>query len=85
MLNLAEADLTDLALAKKLSQVPEKSILLLEDVDAAFASRTESQDQVISNSQVPHRLDPGIAWYCRKFVINIQFLYKYKYPSKKYL
>ena len=60
MLNLAEADLTDLALAQKLSQVPEKSILLLEDVDAAFASRSVSQDKIGSNPQVVHRIDSGI-------------------------
>ena len=41
LLNLADADLTDLALAQKLSQVPERSILLLEDVDAAFISRSD--------------------------------------------
>ena len=58
MLNLAEADLTDLALAKKLSQVPEKSILLLEDVDAAFASKYTSSNTNLDSHQNP-RLDSG--------------------------
>ena len=58
VLNLAEADLTDLALAKKLSQVPEKSILLLEDVDAAFTSRSEATDS--NKLQSPSHLASGI-------------------------
>ena len=59
VLNLAEADLTDLALAKKLSQVPDKSILLLEDVDAAFASRSSSPNTNIDRQQISPRLDSG--------------------------
>ena len=59
VLNLAEADLTDLALAKKLSQVPDKSILLLEDVDAAFASRSSSPNTNINSQQVSPRVDSG--------------------------
>ena len=59
LLNLAEADLTDLALAKKLSQVPEKSILLLEDVDAAFASRNASSHTDSNTHQIAPRLDSG--------------------------
>ena len=58
VLNLAEAELTDLALAKKLSQVPEKSILLLEDVDAAFTSRSEATDS--SKLHSPSHLASGI-------------------------
>ena len=58
-MNLAEADLTDLALAKKLSQVPDKSILLLEDVDAAFASRSSSANINIDSQQISPRLDSG--------------------------
>ena len=59
VLNLAEADLTDLALAKKLSQVPEKSILLLEDVDAAFTSRSEVTDS--NKLQPPSHLASGMS------------------------
>ena len=59
LLNLAEADLTDLALAKKLSQVPEKSILLLEDVDAAFASRSTQSNTNLNSHQITTRLDSG--------------------------
>ena len=71
MLNLAEADLTDLALAKKLSQVPEKSILLLEDVDAAFASRFTSVNSITNNPQVATRLDSGTVSICQNYPISI--------------
>ena len=47
-----------MALAKKLSQVPEKSILLLEDVDAAFTSRSEATDP--NKLQSPSHLASGI-------------------------
>jgi len=56
-----------LALAKKLSQVPEKSILLLEDVDAAFTSRSEVTDS--NKLQPPSHLASGIiyAWLITYF------------------
>ena len=59
LLNLADADLTDLALAQKLSQVPERSILLLEDVDAAFSSRSE-QRKISNTSQLQSTMSSGI-------------------------
>lgn len=39
MINLSEVGMTDDLLAQLLTQLPEKSILLLEDVDAALANR----------------------------------------------
>ncbi|KAK3394483.1 BCS1 N terminal-domain-containing protein [Podospora didyma] len=41
MINLSEVGMTDDLLAQLLTQLPEKSILLLEDVDAALANRRE--------------------------------------------
>ncbi|KAK3299998.1 BCS1 N terminal-domain-containing protein [Chaetomium fimeti] len=41
MINLSEMGMTDDLLAQLLTQLPEKSILLLEDVDAALANRRE--------------------------------------------
>ncbi|KAK1755173.1 BCS1 N terminal-domain-containing protein [Echria macrotheca] len=41
MVNLSEVGITDDLLAQLLTQLPEKSILLLEDVDAAFANRRQ--------------------------------------------
>ena len=59
LLNLADADLTDLALAQKLSQVPERSILLLEDVDAAFISRSDEHHKDSSSSSTMMKLGSG--------------------------
>ncbi|KAK3341143.1 BCS1 N terminal-domain-containing protein [Lasiosphaeria hispida] len=41
MINLSEVGITDDLLAQLLTQLPEKSILLLEDVDAAFTNRRQ--------------------------------------------
>ncbi|KAK5663675.1 hypothetical protein OQA88_4106 [Cercophora sp. LCS_1] len=41
MINLSEIGITDDLLAQLLTQLPERSILLLEDVDAAFANRRQ--------------------------------------------
>jgi chaperone BCS1 len=41
MINLSEMGMTDDLLAQLLTQLPEKSILLLEDVDAALANRRQ--------------------------------------------
>lgn len=45
MLNLSEATLTDDRLNHLMNHVPERSILLLEDVDSAFNERKQSDDQ----------------------------------------
>ncbi|KAI7903939.1 BCS1 N terminal-domain-containing protein [Cokeromyces recurvatus] len=45
ILNLSERGLTDDRLNHLLSNVPERSIMLLEDVDAAFTKRTQSDNQ----------------------------------------
>lgn len=45
LLNLSERGLTDDRLNHLLNVAPEQSIILLEDVDAAFASREEVQQQ----------------------------------------
>ena len=60
LLNLADADLTDLALAQKLSQVPERSILLLEDVDAAFVSRSEELNHSLGKLHSSSRTVSGM-------------------------
>jgi mitochondrial chaperone BCS1 len=44
-LNLSERGLTDDRLNHLLSNVPERSIMLLEDIDAAFAKRNQSDNQ----------------------------------------
>ncbi|KAK4449311.1 P-loop containing nucleoside triphosphate hydrolase protein [Podospora aff. communis PSN243] len=41
MVNLSEVGITDDLLAQLLTQLPEKSLLLLEDVDAAFQNRRQ--------------------------------------------
>jgi len=41
MINLSEVGITDDLLAQLLTQLPEKSLLLLEDVDAAFSNRRQ--------------------------------------------
>jgi chaperone BCS1 len=43
VLNLSERGLSDDRLNHLLTVAPEHSIILLEDVDAAFASREDSQ------------------------------------------
>ncbi|KAI8084916.1 BCS1 N terminal-domain-containing protein [Halteromyces radiatus] len=45
ILNLSERGLTDDRLNHLLSNVPERSIMLLEDVDAAFTKRAQSDNQ----------------------------------------
>eukprot|EP01039_Chlorochromonas_danica_P009710 gene9710-10740_t len=47
ILNLSERGLTDDRLALALSTVPSHSIILLEDVDAAFPSRTEANTAAV--------------------------------------
>ncbi|OLL22730.1 Mitochondrial chaperone BCS1 [Neolecta irregularis DAH-3] len=45
ILNLSTRGLTDDRLNHLLTNVPEQSILLLEDIDAAFSGRSQSDDQ----------------------------------------
>jgi chaperone BCS1 len=45
LLNLSERGLTDDRLNHLLSNTPERSILLLEDIDAAFNQRAQSDKQ----------------------------------------
>ncbi|CAN6634685.1 mitochondrial chaperone Bcs1p [Trichomonascus vanleenenianus] len=45
ILNLSERTLTDDRLNHLMNHVPERSILLLEDIDAAFTERKQSDDQ----------------------------------------
>lgn len=45
ILNLSERGLTDDRLNHLLSNVPERSIMLLEDIDAAFTKRTQTDNQ----------------------------------------
>ncbi|KAI7888866.1 BCS1 N terminal-domain-containing protein [Mucor mucedo] len=45
ILNLSERGLTDDRLNHLLSNVPERSIMLLEDIDAAFTKRSQSDNQ----------------------------------------
>lgn len=44
-MNLSERGLTDDRLNHLLSNVPERSIMLLEDIDAAFTKRSQSDNQ----------------------------------------
>src|ERR1700759_347295 len=44
VLNLSERGLTDDKLNHLLANAPERSIVLLEDIDAAFTGRTQSGD-----------------------------------------
>lgn len=46
LLNLSERGLTDDRLNHLLNNAPERSIILLEDIDAAFVSREESASQI---------------------------------------
>lgn len=50
LLNLGERGLTDDRLTHLLSKAPERSILLLEDIDAAFPSRTAQDERDGDNS-----------------------------------
>lgn len=52
MINLSEVGITDDLLAHLLTQLPEKSILLLEDVDAAFANRRQRDSDGYSGATV---------------------------------
>jgi chaperone BCS1 len=45
MLNLSEATLTDDRLNHLMNHIPERSILLLEDIDSAFNERRQTDDQ----------------------------------------
>lgn len=45
ILNLSERGLTDDRLNHLLSNVPERSIMLLEDIDAAFTKRAQADNQ----------------------------------------
>ena len=44
-MNIGEPNLTDDRLAYLMNNIPERTILLLEDIDAAFNSRTQSTDK----------------------------------------
>ncbi|GMM41508.1 hypothetical protein FOG51_02943 [Hanseniaspora uvarum] len=52
ILNLAEPNLTDDRLNHLMNHIPERSILLLEDVDAAFNKREQTNEQGFNNSGV---------------------------------
>lgn len=52
ILNLAESNLTDDRLNHLMNHIPERSILLLEDVDAAFNKREQTNDQGFNNAGV---------------------------------
>ena len=58
MLNLSERGLTDDRLNHLLSVAPQQSLILLEDVDAAFVSRQDNpqgeQDEHIRHSRSIH-------------------------------
>lgn len=45
ILNLSEATLTDDRLNHLMNHIPERSILLLEDIDSAFSERKQSDEQ----------------------------------------
>lgn len=47
VLNLSERSLTDDRLNHLLAVAPQQTIILLEDIDAAFVSRTESDKGMI--------------------------------------
>lgn len=51
MLNLSERGLTDDRLNHLLSVAPQQSIILLEDVDAAFVSREDTPQGQLHNAQ----------------------------------
>ena len=56
VLNLSERGLSDDRLHHLLAVAPTETIILLEDVDAAFVSREDT-------AQVSHR---GVEWVCRE-------------------
>jgi len=53
ILNLAERGLTDERLAQALSNIPQRSLVLLEDIDAAFPSRKGESQSNANSSQMP--------------------------------
>lgn len=50
ILNLSENNLTDDRLNHLMNNMPERSLLLLEDIDAAFNKRTKSSENAFSSS-----------------------------------
>lgn len=52
VLNLSERGLTDDRLNHLLSNIPDRSIMLLEDIDAAFSGRSQSAESGYSRSNV---------------------------------
>ena len=56
-LNLSSGDIDDDQLNRLLSEAPERSIILLEDVDAMFLQRDQVQHQKISFSGFLNALD----------------------------
>jgi chaperone BCS1 len=56
-LNLSSGDLDDDQLNRLLSEAPERSIILLEDVDAMFVQRDQVQKQKLSFSGFLNALD----------------------------
>lgn len=50
ILNLSESNLTDDRLNHLMNNMPERSILLLEDIDAAFTKRTKSTDNAFQTN-----------------------------------
>lgn len=56
-LNLSSSDMDDDALNRLLSEAPERSIILLEDVDAMFVQRDQVQKQKLSFSGFLNALD----------------------------
>eukprot|EP00095_Tigriopus_kingsejongensis_P002343 maker-scaffold868_size86715-snap-gene-0.30 protein:Tk02343 transcript:maker-scaffold868_size86715-snap-gene-0.30-mRNA-1 annotation:"mitochondrial chaperone bcs1" len=51
VLNLSDSNLSDERLAQRLAEIPQDSVVLLEDIDAAFVSRisSNSKDQTAYN------------------------------------
>lgn len=62
MLNLSERGLSDDRLNHLLTMAPEQSIILLEDVDAAFVSRDLTMES---------EYQPLFAYYCNTFHIAV--------------
>lgn len=52
ILNLAESNLTDDRLNHLMNHLPDRSLLLLEDVDAAFNKREQTEEKGYSNAGV---------------------------------
>lgn len=71
VLNLSDRSLTDDRLNHLLSVAPQQTIILLEDVDAAFVSRVDSEQGLYKSK--PKKIELYVECIMKLMIINCDF------------